>query len=272
MKLTIFGSRGFIGSHLATEAGARGLECETPERDDFESWRGRDLGHVVYAIGLTADFRQRPFDTVRAHVSRLADVLENASYETFVYLSSTRVYSGAASGEEETAFVVDPRNATDLFNLTKLTGEALVLSQAGERARVVRPANVYGPDWSSDNFLVSLIRDAVRNGSVLIRTSPESSKDYVAVGDVVSLILDVAARGTRTIYNLASGNPVSNAVLAQGLRDATGSAVTFEDGAPASLFPTIDITRIREDFGFQPRSILADLPQLVEDFRSAERG
>ena len=33
-----------------------------------------------------------PFDTIRAHVSVLSEVLEHAEFESLLYLSSTRVY------------------------------------------------------------------------------------------------------------------------------------------------------------------------------------
>ncbi|HKR62334.1 MAG TPA: NAD(P)-dependent oxidoreductase [Thermoanaerobaculia bacterium] len=245
----------------------RGFECITPARDDFDSWRDRDLGHVVYAIGLTADFRQRPADTVRAHVCRVLDVLERARYQSFVYLSSTRLYSGAASADENAAFLVDPASPSDLYNASKVMGESLVLTLAGARARVVRLSNVYGPDWTSENFVTSLVRDAVQLQSVTIRTSADSSKDYISIDDAVSLILEVALRGQETIYNVASGIAVSNGELADALKNATGSAVAFVDGAPSVVFPRIDVTRIREELGANPRSILEDFPGLVSDYR-----
>jgi nucleoside-diphosphate-sugar epimerase len=266
---TVFGATGFIGSHLASVLRARGEPCVAPARDDDHSWRGRDLGHVVFAIGVTAGFRNRPLDTVRAHVSRLADILEHARFETFTYLSSTRLYSGAASADEDTTFRVDPRSMSDLYNLSKLTGESLVLARAGERARIARLANVYGSDWQSDNFLISLIRDAVMKGRVVIRTSPDSSKDYISIDDTVALVIALAARGTRTIYNVATGRPVTNAVLAAALTTASGCETRFAPDAPPVHFPSIDITRIQEEFGGPRDGVLEDLPRLVAEFRKA---
>jgi nucleoside-diphosphate-sugar epimerase len=269
LKFTVFGSTGFIGSHLVAALRARGEECVTPSRDD-EHWRGVSLGRVIYAIGLTADFRSRPIDTVRAHVSRVADVLEHAQYESFTYLSATRVYSGAKLGVEETAFEVDPRSMSDLYNLSKLMGESLVLARAGDRAHIVRLSNVYGADWQSENFLTSIVRDAIARRSVVIRTSPESSKDYISIDDAVSLIAAIAARGTRTIYNVASGRNVTNEALANALAAAAGAAVTFEPGAPTVTFPAIDISRIREEFGAPRGSLIDDLPRLVAGFARTE--
>jgi nucleoside-diphosphate-sugar epimerase len=267
LTFTIFGSTGFIGSHLVRALRSRGVECVAPARDEDVFALRHGLGHVVYAIGVTADFRTRSIDTVRAHVSRLADVLEHAEFETFTYLSSTRLYSGAAAAVEETTFEIDPRSMSDLYNLSKLMGESLVLARAGERARIARLSNVYGADWTSENFLMSLIRDAVTKGSVVIRTSPDSSKDYVAVDDVVSLLISIAARGKHTIYNVASGQPLINRELAAALGSAAACPVTFAPDAATVAFPTIDINRIREEFGAPARSLIDDLPQLVAEFK-----
>lgn len=269
MTFTVFGSTGFIGSHLVAALQRRGIECLTPARGDA-SWRERELGHVVYAIGLTADFRHRPLETVRAHVTFLADVLEYGRFTTLTYLSSARLYGGAERGIEEAVFEVDPRSPSDLYNLSKLMGESLVLAKAGERGRVVRLSNVYGPDWESENFLMTLIRDAVRDGKTTIRTSPDSSKDYVSAEDVTGLLIEIAVSGRQQIYNVASGRPVSNAELAEALGTATGALVDFAAGAPRQTFPPIDISRIAEEFGVRPRAVLEDLPRLVAEYRKAE--
>lgn len=268
MRFTVFGATGFIGSHLTTELRRRGIECATPSTGELDSLAGRNLGHAVYAIGVTADFRRRPLDTIRAHVSRTVDILQSSEFASFVYLSSTRLYGATSEGREESSFEVDPRSADDLYNLSKLVAESACLAVAGDRARVVRLANVYGSDWNSDNFLMSLIRTAVDVGAVEIRNAPASSKDYVAIDDVVALLIDIAARGTRTIYNVASGDPVTNEQLADALSRAAGAEVTFAPNGPAVVFPRIDVSRISEEFAFAPRRVLHDLPRLVGDYRA----
>ena len=43
--------------------------------------------------------------------------------------------------------------------------------------------------------------------------------------------------------------------------------VEVDAHAPAVVFPSISIDRARNEFGFVPRSIMADLSDLVADFR-----
>ncbi len=93
---TVLGATGYIGSRLVAHLQAQGHTVWAPARGDAEVFT-RPLGHVMYCVGLTADFRTRPFDTVDAHVGLLAEVLRRAQFESLLYLSSTRVYMGAAS-------------------------------------------------------------------------------------------------------------------------------------------------------------------------------
>src|SRR5687768_14738265 len=88
--ITVLGSQGFVGRHVVQELEQRGLPYFAPPREAPLS--GTPLGDVIYCIGLTADFRSRPFETVEAHVVKLRDVLEGCDLDSLLYLSSTRVY------------------------------------------------------------------------------------------------------------------------------------------------------------------------------------
>jgi nucleoside-diphosphate-sugar epimerase len=266
LTFTILG-QGFIGSHLLASLRAQGYDCFAPARAELDQLRGRPLGHVLYCIGVTADFRSRPLDTVRAHVCRLAEILDSTQFDSLLYLSSTRVYGSVSEGREtEDAFRVDPASSSDLYDLSKLMGESLCLSLDRPGVRVARLSNVYGPDWTSDNFLSSVIRSAVDHGSVVFRSAPGSAKDYIAVEDAVRVLTGIAIRGRERIYNVASGVPVTHAQLA-GKLQGWGSDVTFEESAPRVTFPVIDTTRVREEFAFTPRSVLDDLPGLLTQYR-----
>src|SRR3989442_14364126 len=101
---TVVGGRGFIGGHLVRHLQSLGHTCQVPARGE----RPAEPAHVIYAAGLTGDFRQKPFETVRAHVSDLVALLHHGSFDSFLYLSSTRVYAGQERTEEETSVLVNP--------------------------------------------------------------------------------------------------------------------------------------------------------------------
>ncbi|MFN2405208.1 MAG: NAD-dependent epimerase/dehydratase family protein [Pyrinomonadaceae bacterium] len=264
--ITILGASGFIGSQLARKLAADGAVYRAVGRND--PIPDENLGDVIYCIGVTADFRTRLLDTVEAHVCALVQLLDRHQFESLLYLSSTRVYAGAESSHEDKPLLVSPGNAPDLYNISKAMGESIVLN-CGRNARVARLSNVYGPDFQSDNFLPSIVRDAVSREKLVLHTSPESAKDYISVDDVVNALIQIATRGRERIYNVASGINVSHRELADKLRALTGCEVEFDADAPVARFPPIDIERLRREFAFAPSSVLDDLPQLVESYKTA---
>lgn len=268
MRYTIFGASGFIGRHLARRLADQGHEVLTPGRDELDDpfWMaGTELGHAVYAIGLTADFRDRPLATADAHVGRLAEILSRGAFRSFLYLSSTRIY-GTGPTHEEGAVSVRPLDPDHLYNATKIAGEALVLSSGRREARVARLSNVYGPDLTSRNFLSCVLRDAAR-GAVRFATGPASSKDYIALDDATMLLARIAADGRQRLYNVASGEAVTHEDLARELRAMSGCCIEWAPRAPTIALPAIDTERLRADFDTRPRRLLDDLPALFTAFK-----
>jgi nucleoside-diphosphate-sugar epimerase len=262
--ITVLGASGFIGSHLVRRLEELGMPFDAPRRD--QTIFNGNAGHLIYCIGLTADFRSRPFDTARAHVCKLLEVLQEVEFDSLLYLSSTRLYgAGMSEAREEDSFRFNSLNPGDLYNISKAMGESLSLA-CGKNTRVVRLSNVYGDDLTSDNFLPSVIKEALSEGNVILRTSADSTKDYVNIRDVVDGLINIATKGKQTIYNLASGVNVTNQQLMDRISQLTGCSVEFEQEAPAIRFPPINIDRMRTEFEFQPSNVLADIPTLLESY------
>jgi nucleoside-diphosphate-sugar epimerase len=265
-SFTVLGARGFIGSQLVAHLEALGATCRTPAREDRSAWEA-GLGHVICCAGITADFRSRLFDTVRAHVSLPLEVLERARFDSFLYLSSTRVYGHLDRACETATLRVDPSNPDGIYDVSKLMGEALCLATDARTVRVARLSNVYGPDWASSNFLPSLVRDAVDRGRIVLRTALGSAKDYVSVDDVVRLLPQIALSGRHRVYNVASGVNTPHSVLVERLAGLTGSSVSVEAGAPIVRSPVIEVDRIRAEFPFAPAPVVDALEGLVTGYR-----
>lgn len=259
MTFTVFGASGFIGSALARRLADDGATVLTPPRGELPSG---PLGHVIYAIGLTGDFRDRPFETVQAHVCVLNKMLEDLEFESFLYLSSTRLYGCGETAREDQHFSVSPSNPSDLYNLSKLMGESLCLNSSKPKVRVARLSNVLGDDPLSPNFVPSIVRDAAR-GRIALQSARESSKDYISVHDAVSALVAIAKSGKRSIYNIASGRNMSHGEILDLLVAETGCALEYEAGAPAIIFPTIDISALAEDFDFHPQPAAAVLQETI---------
>jgi nucleoside-diphosphate-sugar epimerase len=259
MRFTVLGGGGYIGSRLAAALRAAGHEVLAPPRGAPPA---PGAGHVVYAVGVASDFRTRPLDTIRAHVGLLEEHLRAGGWESFLYLYSTRVYAGAASGREGAALVLRPADPDQLYNASKVAGEALCLTLPHPGVRVVRLANVYGDDAGTGTFIADVLAAATGAGAVEFRTHPDSAKDYVALEDVLALLPRIALGGRERLYNVAAGRNVRVGELAAELRGLGVRCAFAGDPAPV-VFPPIDIGRVRTEFGFVPLHLLERLPALV---------
>ncbi len=262
MRFTVFGASGFVGRHVVRYLRAAGHEVMPVSRDNFNEVHG-DLGHCIYAIGLTADFRTRPFDTIEAHVSLAANLLRDADFQSFLYLSSTRIYANSSDTMEDGPLSARPSNPSDLYNLSKMTGEAICLSSGRPGVRIARLSNVVGPNEAgSDTFVGELCREA-QQGHIQLRTALNSAKDYIWIDDVSRLLAEIAVGGRQTIYNVASGVDLSHQAWISAIAAATGCSFAVDENAPTTSFPTISTARIRDEFGFTPSSVLDFLPLVL---------
>ena len=248
-EFTILGAGGQIGRTLVTALATRHL-VDAIERAALPGFLGstHDAGHVISCIGLTGDFRARPLDTAEAHVGLTARILARGGFASVLFLSSTRVYARAATTHEDTALAARPSDPSDLYNLTKLAGEALCLSDPRPTVRVARLSNVTAHEPDPETFLGQIMREGRETGRVLLRQAPGSAKDYIALDDVADLLPRIAVAGKSRLYNVASGRNVTHAAIADLLRARYGWVVTFAPDAPEFTFPPIDIARLDREF------------------------
>ncbi len=258
---TIIGGSGFIGNNLGNYLITAGHTVSSPARDD-STVMTRQLGHVIFAAGTTADFRERPYDTVRAHVSLLSEFLEYANFESLLYLSSTRVYGDLEESKEISQLHFTPDSPSDFYNISKIMGEALCFRHENQKVRIARLSNVVGFNLHSMDFLYSMIRDAL-NGGITLRSDLASEKDYIHIDDVLYLLTKISESGTHRIYNVASGIHISNRDWVNRIQQITACSLTTTRGSNTLTYPPIDIQRIEREFNFQPRPVLGLLPELI---------
>lgn len=276
---SIIGGHGFIGRALANHLSALGWQVWVPEKNDPQLF-AKQLGTVFYCAGLTADYLQRPFDTVTAHVSLLARVLETANWQHVVYLSSARVYDGLSGRLDETLDLhLNPSNPRHLYDLSKLMGESLCLQTA--RASVARLACVYESEQDQDGFLPHLLRQAIaqhkdKSPHLVVDTSATIARDYVHLNDVVSALVALAETKATGIYNVASGENVSNQEIFNLLEKCCDikivAAQTNSVAAPvnpavsrASLSSCVSIEKMRTQFGWNPQPVLPKIAAILKE-------
>ena len=262
---TVIGGRGFIGRALVHHLRETGWQCWVPERDCSWPVQERELGHVFYCAGLTADFLQRPVDAVEAHVSLLSRVLQSPSYTSLIYLSSTRLYDGLAAGtlaHESDLLSVAPSNPRHFYDLTKLTGESICHVMGQGRARIARLSCVYDLGNAVGGFLPTLLDQVAQlppGGVLTVESSPGRARDYVFIGDVLRALVAMALGGEHTTYNVASGCNLRNEELAQWISRESGRQLRFTTDERAPAPPAIDTSLLRQEFGWEAASVLTQI-------------
>jgi nucleoside-diphosphate-sugar epimerase len=250
MKFTVLGAGGFIGRSLVTYLKSEGHEVLEIKRD-YVDHINKPWGHTIYSIGLTSDFRSKPFETVEAHTEILSKVLRDAEYDSFLYLSSTRVYFESECTQESTNIKVNPTNKSDIYNISKLLGESLCLNINKPFIRIARLSNVVDASDNSDNFVSSLIKEALE-GEIILRSDPKSAKDYISLNDALVILTKISLYGKSRIYNVASGKLYEHIQWVNKIKRATTCKVKILENAPKQIHDKIAIGKISKEFSFTP--------------------
>ncbi|HTW29984.1 MAG TPA: NAD-dependent epimerase/dehydratase family protein [Acetobacteraceae bacterium] len=261
---TLLGADGLLGRTLATRLCQRGHGVTVVPRDDLPRLLAarHSAGHVIHCLAPDGDFRAGASDTAEAHVGVTARCLRDLAFDSFLFISSTRVYAHAVSAGEEDALLALPGDPADLGTITRLAAEALCLCDARPAVRVARVADTYGPGMGAEGFLGQLIAEAWATGTLRLRQGPLSCRDYIAVEDAADALAAIAMRGQHRLYNVATGVNISHGALVDCLADAFGWQVARDLGAPAIRSPRIRIVRLAEEFGAPASTLLTELAQL----------
>jgi nucleoside-diphosphate-sugar epimerase len=266
MQFTVLGASGFIGGRLASRLAENGHQVWRPLRTDLQSFDHRELGHVFYCIGEDA-VTENPCNAADAHVAQLAHVLKYRHFASLTYLSSTRVYFGAQSANEESQLQVLPHDDGALFSVMKIAGEQLCFASKHPAVRAVRLSSVIGFAPKGKSLIPTVIKDALLQGRIRLMISPQSSRDYIDIEDVLDILPRIAAEGKQRCYNVASGVNIFLAEITRLIGGQFPSECDWRPDAPTVVFPTIDISRVRTEFSFSPRPALDALILACAEFR-----
>jgi len=253
-RATIVGAAGFVGRRLKARLERDGWSVFAPAKGDGSLFE-RDLGLVFYCAGLTADYDQRPFDTVEAHASLVSRLIESGRFERIVYLSSTRLYDGLSKAEvsEAEPLVFDPTDPRRTYDLSKALGENLVMTRAGGRGSVARLANVFDWDPDAPGFLSEWLIRARRERAFTLPSSPHAARDYIHLEDVVEALIAIGRSGEPLIFNVAGGTLITNGEIAEVFKGC-GWTVSFSGDARPAPPPNARIERLKA-LGVTPRPV-----------------
>ena len=236
---------------------------------------------IVHTAALTgeAQARQRGAEVVAVNVTGTANLLETACearMRRVIYLGSASEYGKRPDMQP---IHEDEANPEGMYAETKFLGHRL-----GQRYRnvfgldviTVRVSSAYGPNTRFNPFrklvgntlIAHLCRAAALGEAVRLESGADYPRDWTYAADTARGICLAyqAKRARHTVYNIASGRSYTVGEVVDTLRrivpeaDVTVGAGQWEEDPFQSLNMRgpLDISRAREDFGYERRYDLED--------------
>jgi 2'-hydroxyisoflavone reductase len=210
VRVLVLGGSVFLGRAVVEAALARGDEVTTltrglsgPVPDGARALTGdrREPGGLDALAGGEWDV---VVDVCRSSPTQVAAAVQALAGRAgrYVYVSSVSVYASYAAGppDEDSPVLLAAEAGTDEDDMEhygplKVRCEELVRASFGDRALVVRPGLIVGPDDPSHRFTYWVAR-AMRGGSILAPGQPGAGVRFIDVRDLASWLVRADAAGT----------------------------------------------------------------------------
>jgi nucleoside-diphosphate-sugar epimerase len=289
MRYVVTGAAGFIGSHLLAAIGERGhdavgwdaftdyydpalkeenaagLPVERVDLVDDEL----DLSGVHGVFHLAGQPGVRSFGDVFPVYVRQNVLASQRLFEAAVAAGARVVLASSSSiyGDAEaypTPEETQPRPISP-YGITKLAAEHLANAYAREFEldhAVVRYFTVYGPRQRPDMALAKIVSCLVEGRPFELHGDGTQSRSFTYVDDAVeATILAMERAEAGSVYNVGGGSEASMLGVIEALGALAGRRLELVK-APRregdQRRTAADITRIRTDLGWAPRTSLAD--------------
>ena len=311
MRALITGGAGFIGSHLADALLERGDDVaviddlSTGRMENIQHLKPKprfsytidtiqnravvaelvDNADVVFHLAAAVGVRliiESPVQTIETNVKGTELVLEVAAKKrkTVIVASTSEVYGKAniLPFSEDNDIVLGPTSKSRWsYACSKAIDEFLALAYFRERhvpVCIVRFFNTVGPRQTGQYGMVvpNFVQQALSGRPITVFGDGKQSRCFTWVGDAVSAVIALAARGEAVgqVFNVGSENEITIADLAYLVKEKTASKSpvvfvpyekAYEEGFEDMPRRVPDLAKIRQLTGYKPT---VDLPEILD--------
>ncbi len=213
MKLLVLGGTVFLGRHVVESALARGHEVSLFNRGQSNPGLFPDAEHLVGdRNGNLNALENREWDAVLdmcGYVPRIvrasAEALQGSG--RYVFISTISVYADPSKQgltEEDAVGTLEDRSTEEIgggsYGPLKALCEDAVRDVFGDRALIIRPGLIVGPDDKTDRFTYWPVRLA-EGGEVLVPDRFDQPTQFIDVRDLAVWVVDMAETGEFGTYN-----------------------------------------------------------------------
>lgn len=299
MNFLITGVAGFLGSALANQLAREGqqvrglddLSTGNPDSlyEDVHFTRGdvndrpklwtllQDVDcvyHLAARVSVPESMlypREYNAVNVGGTVS-LMEAMRDVGVRRVVFISSGAVYGDQGQQPLKEIATPDPGSP---YAVSKLSSEYYVRTIGrlwGIETVILRVFNAYGPGQnlppSHPPVIPNFLRQAVRQGTIVVHSDGSQTRDYVFVDDVVRAMVAAATAPSihDLIINVGSGTETSVRALARLSKELTNSQaeIVYNPRSEAGVSRMCaDLTLAGEKLSFAPRVTLAEGLQLT---------
>jgi len=167
-----------------------------------------DINTIYHLASQTIVRRaeNNPIETYMTNVIGTLHVLETArKHDCFLYYSSTDKVYGECQAVTEDAPLV-PKG---VYSTSKAMSDIMVQQYArdfGLKVLVTRAVNIFGEWDTNPRIIPNTIRACLRGEDPVIFEGYDQIREYIYVGDLVKIILDLVGGGQTGIFNVSSGH------------------------------------------------------------------
>ena len=288
-SILVTGGAGFIGSNLVLTLQQRMPDARLTVIDDFRSgdfknlagYKGDFVAQNLAALDWKKQFGDEKFDAI-FHLASITDTTDHDQFrqthdnvESFrrllnfarpnktrvIYASSGSIY-GAATGPLVETNGAAPAN---IYAFSKAIMDNLATRAANDVSGWIivglRYFNVYGPREAHKGMPASMILQLSRQMKAgqrpRIFKHGEQQRDFVYVKDIVAGSISALEAKQSGIYNLGTGQARSFNELVDVLNRSLGTDLKpdYIDNPHAHYqnFTQADLTRVRDNLGYEPR-------------------
>jgi len=276
-RVVVIGAGGFVGSTIRKQLEADGvttLPLTRKELDLLADGASKKLKGLLkttdsvvmvssVAPAKTVPMLMQNVKMAEAVCAAFADV----EVAHLVYISSDAVYADDAHPVRETS-CCDPASFHGLMHLVRERALDATAKSKHIPYLIVRPSAIYGTGDTHNSYGPNrFVRTASRERTIKLFGNGEERRDHVHIDDVVNLIARCIQKRTDGILNIASGNAVPFAEVAQIISDLHGNVVNIQ-GSPRQNPIThrhFDTTRLLHAFpSFQFMPLRTGLAEMVK--------
>lgn len=200
----VYGAAGFLGSHVANALARQGYHVRHfDQRPSSHAWPDDEViigdvmdadavadaargAAVIYNFAAVADIDEahdKPLQTARVNILGNLNILEaarQAGVRRFVFASSIYVFSTSGS----------------FYRVSKQASEDFVQTyykRYGLEYTILRYGSLYGRRADAHNGIYRMLREALEQGSITYRGSPDAMREYIHVEDAARMSVQALA-------------------------------------------------------------------------------